>query len=341
MRKVLFSVAAAGLLLSNLAWANPEFRSDVPERYTVVKGDTLWAISGRFLNNPWQWPELWHANPQVANPHLIYPGDVLALVYIDGKRRLTKVQTSDGGVIKLSPQVRATPLETPVPAIPLDAIRGFLSSTRVVETAELEGAPYILEGSDKRIASGAGDRVYARGQGTVRDTLGVFRKGKAYMDPQTQEFLGIEAKSIGQAKVEASSGEVLTLTLQRTTEEVLQGDRLLPTDDRTILSTFHPSAPETDIHGTMISVLDGVNQIGQYNVVTIIRGTREGLKEGNVLAVHRKGGLVRDPYTKEQIELPSERAGLLMVFRSYEKISYGLVLQATRPLALGDEVRNP
>ncbi|WP_097459530.1 LysM peptidoglycan-binding domain-containing protein [Mangrovitalea sediminis] len=343
MRKLLYLVAALSLLFSQLVMAaGPEFRKDMPQHYTVVKGDTLWGISSRFLKNPWYWPEIWHANPQINDPNLIYPGDELALVYINGKPMLTKVKNgSNSGVIKLSPKIRSTPLETPVPTIPLEDIQGFLSGTRIVAKDVLEKAPYVLQGEDGRIASGAGDIVYARGDGKGQKVFGVYREGKAYYDPITHEFLGLEAKSLGQGKVTAVNGQVMTLFLQKSNEEVMAGDRLLPTEDKPIRPNFQPSAPDTDIHGYMISVLNGVSQIGQYDVVVLNKGKRDGLKVGNVLAVFKKGQITRDPYTKELVQLPSERAGLLMVFRTFDKVSYGLVLQATRPLSVGDEVRNP
>ncbi|MDX1459086.1 MAG: LysM peptidoglycan-binding domain-containing protein [Marinobacter sp.] len=339
MRKLLYALAATMLLLTSWAQAaEPEFRSDHPERYTVVKGDTLWDISSRFLNNPWYWPEIWHVNPQVRNPHLIYPGDVLALVYIDGQRRVTKVTSSD--VVRLSPQIRSEPIDTPIPAIPLDAISSFLSDTRIVSAEELEGAPYVLEGEDGRIITGAGDRVYARGEKPA-DNVGVFRRSRSFVDPETGEFLGLEARAIARGEVAAENGDVLTVDLKSSTEEVRIADRLLVSEDRDISTNFLPSSPDSEIRGEMISVEGGVTQIGQYDVVAINRGEREGLKQGNVLAVFKTGNQVRDPVTDEIVKLPDERAGLVMVFQSYEKMSYGVVLQALRPLALGDRVQNP
>ncbi|WP_303289942.1 LysM peptidoglycan-binding domain-containing protein [Marinobacter sp. SS5-14b] len=337
MRKLLYALAATALLFTSWAQAQPEFKADHPERYTVVKGDTLWDISGRFLNNPWYWPEIWHVNPQVANPHLIYPGDRLALVYIDGKPRITKVATGD---VKLSPQIRSEAIDTPIPAIPLDAIASFLTDTRIVTPEELNGAPYVLEGEDGRIITGAGDKIYARGEKPA-DRVGVFRRSKEFVDPDTGEFLGLEARSIARGNVAAENGDVLTVNLTRSSEEVRIADRLLVNEDRRLTTNFVPSSPDSKIEGKMISVDGGVNQIGQYNVVAINRGEREGLKAGNVMAVLKSGNLVRDPVTGETIELPSERAGLLMVFQVYEKMSYGLVLKATRPLSVGDKVVNP
>ena len=338
MRKLLYALAATTLRFTSWAHGAPELRADHPERYTVVKGDTLWDISARFLSNPWYWPEIWHVNPQVANPHLIYPGDRLALVYIDGKPRITKVASND--VVKLSPEVRSTPIDTPIPAIPLDAISSFLTDTRIVTPEELSGAPYVLEGEDGRIITGAGDRVYARGQKPA-EKVGIFRRTKEFVDPETGEFLGLEARSIGAGEVTAENGDVLTLQLTSSNQEIRIGDRLLTNVNRPIATSFVPSAPEQEVEGQMIAVDGGVSQIGQFDVVAINRGTREGLESGNVLAVLKSGNLVRDPVTSETIQLPSERAGLLMVFKVYDKMSYGLVLQATRPLSVGDKVTNP
>ncbi|MCK7548007.1 LysM peptidoglycan-binding domain-containing protein [Marinobacter koreensis] len=338
MRKLLYALAATMLLFTSWAQAQPELRSDHPERYTVVKGDTLWDISARFLKNPWYWPEIWHVNPQVANPHLIYPGDRLALVYIDGKPRITKVATSD--VVKLSPKVRSEPIDTPIPAIPLDAISSFLTDTRVVTPEELNGAPYVLEGEDGRIITGAGDRIYARGKKPA-DKVGIFRRTQQFVDPETGEFLGLEARSVGSGKITAENGDVLTVALTDSNQEVRIGDRLLTNVNRPLATSFVPSAPDNKVTGLMIAVDGGVSQIGQFDVVVINRGERDGLKSGNVLAVLKSGNLVRDPVTGETIELPSERAGLMMVFQVYEKMSYGLVLQSSRPLAVGDKVANP
>ena len=338
MRKLLYALAAVMLLSTSWAQAQgPEFRTDHPDRYVVKKGDTLWDISSRFLNNPWYWPEIWHVNPQVSNPHLIYPGDELALVYIDGKPYLTK---TSNGVVKLSPQVRSEPIDTPIPAIPLDAIDSFLTKTRIVTEEELNGAPYVLEGTEGRIVMGALDRLYARGEAPAK-SVGVFRRSRAYTDPDTGEFLGLEARSIGDGNVIDEDGDILTVALTRTREEVRIEDRLLAREDRRINTAFTPSAPDEQIEGKMIAVENGVTQIGQYNVVVLNRGQRDGLEVGNVLAVLQAGNMARDPVTREMVQLPDERAGLLMVFQTYDKLSYGLILQATRALSVGDKVVNP
>lgn len=342
IRKLLISSIFACLAMVQSVMASPQLADGHPDRYVVVKGDTLWDISERFLKSPWLWPEIWHANPQVSNPHLIYPGDIIGLVYIDGKPRITTLKAGpDNGVVKLSPKIKATPISAAIPTIPLDAIASFLSQNRIVEKEQLDNAPYVLIGRENHLITGTGDTVFARGDVGGAERMGVYRSSETYVDPDTNELLGLEAKAIATGEVKQVNNEVVTLDIIRSSEELRQGDRLLPTEDRTINSNFMPSKPEHDVKGKMISVSSGVGNIGQYNVVVINRGERDGIKEGNVLAVYKSGGLVRDPYTKEKIELPSERAGLLMVFRVFEKLSYGLILKATRPLAVMDEVRTP
>lgn len=346
MRKSLLALlllAASGLTQTGMAQAEVQLKDGHPDRYTVVKGDTLWDISGRFLSQPWKWPEIWHANPQVENPHLIYPGDELSLVYIDGQPRLMLNRGASRGTIKLSPQVRSTPMAEAIPAIPLEAINSFLLSNRIVDTPEqFEAAPYIVAGNAERVVSGSGDRVYARGSfDESAPVYGIFRQGKTYIDPETQEFLGINADDIGGGEIVAEEGDIGTMMLTRTTQEARLGDRLFPTEERAINSTFMPSEPANEIRGLILDVPRGVTQIGQFDVVTLNKGARDGLVEGNVLAIYKTGETVRDRVTGESVKIPDERAGLLMVFRTYDKLSYALVLNATRQLAIMDKVRNP
>ncbi|RMF20093.1 MAG: LysM peptidoglycan-binding domain-containing protein [Gammaproteobacteria bacterium] len=342
MRKVLSIVSlAVGLMLAQWSWAEAQWRNDYPETYTVVKGDTLWDISSRFLNNPWYWPEIWYANPQIANPHLIYPGDVLTLVYIDGKRRVTVGKRSEAaGTLKLSPKVRATPLASAIPSIPLDAIAPFLTTTRIVTREELDKAPYVLQGKRGNLVVGAGDSVYVRGETKPEEAYGVYREATTYVDPDTNEFLGLEARAIAHGKITEARGEIGTYLVQKSSAEILAGDRLLHEEDRELATNFVPSVPDTDVEGKMIAVLDGVSQVGQYDVVVVNLGA-DKVKQGNVLAVYKKGEQVKDPYTKDILQLPSERAGIMMIFRVFDKVSYGLILRAERPLAILDEVRKP
>lgn len=338
--------AAAGAATDDIA---QYLRDDHPDVYTVVKGDTLWDISGRFLERPWLWPEVWRINPQIENPHLIYPGDSIHLVWVDGQPQL-RLERGDAGrtvrltpsdTEKLSPSVRATPLESAIPAIRLDAIQGFLVQNRVVQPGELDAAPYVVQGESERIVLGGGDRLYVRGSLPDSESFSIVRKGPLYVDPDTDEVLGREATYIGLGQAVSQDQDIATMLVSSTREEVQIGDRILPTEERRLESTFFPSAPSTPTDGQIISVFGGVTQVGQFDVVVINRGEREGIVPGNVMAIYKRGALARDRVANETIRLPSERAGLLMVFRTFDKLSYGLVLETERPLAVSDQVRNP
>lgn len=350
MKKMIIGVIAAAFLSFNV-WAQESLlKTGHPDEYTVKKGDTLWDISSTFLNSPWKWPEIWHANPQIENPHLIYPGDLIKLIYIDGEARLTSERTlrlvpGAGGVNaneKLSPQVRVVQRDDAITAIPLDRIDSFLSRSRVVENEKvLTTAPYILAGPQKRLVSGAGDEAYARGNFKDLTNFGVYRKGEVFFDPKTREVLGLHALGVGSVSIKALKGDIATLNVVRASEEIRIGDRLLPSEDRSTSSTFYPSSPDTEITGSIIAVEGGVQQVGKYNVVMINRGDREGIKVGNVLAIYKQGEVVVDRVTGGKVSLPDERAGLLMVFRTFRKMSFALVLEADRPLTIGDSLQNP
>ena len=310
-----------------------------PETYVVNKGDTLWDISGVFLDDPWLWPELWYYNPQVDNPHLIYPGDILKLRWVDGRPVLVK--DSGGGVVKLNPQMRISDLNDAIPPIPLDVIAPFLTRSRVVNPEELEQAPYVLAGRDGNIVAGAGDQVLGRGDFSQEDSYGVYRAGQLYQDPVTGEVLGIEAKDIGTANLLSSEGEISTLELNRSTEEIRRADRFLPLERRELLARFDPKAPNDDVGGFIIAVEGGVSQIGSMDVVTLNLGERNNMMAGDVMAIYTTGVMVRDPITNERLKAPDVRAGILMVFRTFEKTSYALVLKAEQALKVGDRVSPP
>lgn len=326
-----------------------QLRDPVPATHTVVKGDTLWDISSTFLQNPWMWPEIWHVNAQIENPHLIYPGDVIRLIYVDGQPRLT-VDTS-GRTFKLSPTVRALTPEEAIETIPLDEINSWLSRSRIVSKEELDLAPYVVAGKDAHLLVGAGDSLYARGQFPNTEAgagYGILRRGDVYMHPTTKEVLGYKADDIGSAIMRtpaAADSDIHTMSVTRTTEEVRIGDRFLTQEERAVDSTFYPSAPDAQVEAAIVSVERGVTQVGKLSVVVLSAGEREGLASGNVLAIYKKGARVKDRVSKkwndQWITLPDERAGLVMVFRTFEKMSLGLVLEAEFGVTVGDTVKNP
>ncbi|MEZ5530620.1 MAG: LysM peptidoglycan-binding domain-containing protein [Porticoccaceae bacterium] len=339
MKKALLGAIAACVIAVAAMAAEAPFNNNVPEKYTVKKGDTLWDISELYLRDPWLWPEIWYVNPQIRNPHLIYPGDIISLVYIDGRPRLMLERGSRN--VKLSPGIKVLPHAEAIPTLPLDIINNFLSRNRLVTEEEAEAAPYVVAGHEKRILTGHNDDFYARGQFDDTPSYGLYRIGEPYVDPETEEVLGIRAQDIGSAKVKAVDGEIATLMATRVAEEVRIGERLLPHEERPIDANFFPASPEGEVEGVIMAVEGGITQVGHLDVVAINRGEREGLKIGNVLAIYKRGETVRDRIAKEEITLPNERAGLVMVFRTFEKMSYGLVLKAERPLAVNDLVQNP
>ncbi|MDG1065326.1 MAG: LysM domain-containing protein [Luminiphilus sp.] len=324
---------------------SPVLNNDVPLNYVVQQGDTLWGISGVYLQEAWRWPELWDTNPQLDDPHRIYPGDVLALRWEGGRPRLA---LSSRGGLKLSPNVRSQSLDTAIPPIPRDQIDPFLRNNRILEPDIFTDLPYVIAGDAQRIISGLGDRIYVRGPVTSGDQVfGIIRQGNPVVDPTTREVLGTTALDIGSASLtspttEAPSDAVKEFEITRMTEEIRIGDRLIPLQTGIMDSFFQPKSPGVEIEdGFMVAVSSGVTQIGPMNIVTINRGDREALMVGDVLAIYQTGEVVQDPLKQEMVSLPDVRAGVLMVFAVYEKASFGLVLTATRPLAVGDKVRNP
>ncbi|MDX1823183.1 MAG: LysM domain-containing protein [Thiohalomonadales bacterium] len=325
----------------------PTFKPDYPDRYVVVKGDTLWDIASRFLHDPWLWPQVWQINPKIRNPHLIYPGDVIVLYYVDGKPYLTLegaagvVPPKEIETVKLSPKVRYESLDKAIDTIPRSVIGPFLYRPRVVTQEEIDDAPYIVSSFEEHLISGTGNRVYAK---KITDNTiaqyGVIRPGQVYRDPETNEILGYEVIRVAAARV-VRGGDPTTLTLVDAKREVLNGDLLLPSEKSELDFNFFPQPPRDQITGQIISVFDGVSQIGQYNVVVLNRGKRDGLIPGHVLAIYQSGKEVQDPQSTSWVTLPDERAGVLMIFKTYDKVSYALVMRATRAIHVYDRVTNP
>lgn len=319
-----------------------DLRSGHPDSYRVVKGDTLWDISKKFLRDPWLWPEIWHVNPQIENPHLIFPGDLLSLVYINGKPRLVVSRGDTSRTIKLSPQVRITPLQSAIPAIPLEKINAFLTRSRILNDDIITGAPYVLAGDNDRIITGAGDKLYARGKfDPDQKVYGIYRAGRMFTDPKTEEFLGMEAVDIGGGKMIGLSDDIATLNINRSNEEIRVNDRLLPFEERKLTATFFPSVPDKDVKGLIIAVEGGVTQIGTLDIVALNKGANDGLEEGNVMEIYKTGEIVRDRIKEELIQLPDTKAGLMMIFRAFDKMAYGIVLDASQPLSVMDKFKKP
>jgi hypothetical protein len=330
---------AVGQVTSPQPLLNPRH----PDQYTVQPGDTLWDIAGLFLQDPWYWPEIWQINPQVANPHLIYPGDLLSLAYdADGQ---PYIQLERGGLVeRLSPRVRSEPLENAIPTIPSEVIRAFLSRPAIVEEGQLAELPYIVAHREGLLGS-AGQDVYVRGStepvGSVYDLIHL---GDELIDPDTNETLGYEGLYVGQGRV-SREGDPSTISLLDTAREARRGDYLLEIENIQPANYF-PRAPGNSVDGRIISVIDGLSLVGQYQVVVLNRGAAHGLEQGHVLRAFQTGELIDDEVserglTGEKVQLPDEPAGTMMVFRIFDRMSYALVMEATSEIRVLDIARNP
>lgn len=381
----------------------PNLKTDHPSRYVVQKGDSLWDIAGRFLDEPWRWPDVWQANPQIENPDLIFPGDEVLLSYKDGRPIIQVRRRGRRGVTQLSPSVRVENLAAQaIPAIPIDAIAQFLARPKVVTEAEIDAAPYILSVGHEALIARPGSKIYVRGLDDKSKTrYSVYRKGNAYVDSANgEQVLGFEALHVADAVVDAF-GDPVTLVLTRTYREVLVGDRLVEVDEGEGLQNYVPRPVADGVQGQIISVVDGLSQIGQFQTVVLNLGSRDGLEAGHVFAVYQSGEVVEDTLALDpqqkvyedrakvrtekmdkvldspgallqgvgnavesvadllaregrrmkiaatgekpwaQVTLPEERAGTIMVYRSFERVSYALVMKAVRAIHLQDSVRKP
>ncbi len=342
---------------------------DFPERYVVVKGDTLWDISKRFLNDPWLWPSVWHINPSIRNPHLIYPGDIIVMYIVDGKPYITldgqagvvPVEVSGGTkprkvpkeyvkpglkVVRLSPTARVSGIHKAISTIPMNAIRPFLDRPRVVTEDQLDDAPYIVSSYEEHLISGTGNRVYAMNIGEPLNDYNVVRPGKEYVDPESGDVLGFEAIYLADVrliKVGKDSDEPTTLVVTNALREVLNNDVLIPYEDHEQMFQFTPRSPAIEVKGQIMAVFNGVSQIGQHMIVVLNRGEKDGLAPGHVLAIMRKGAEVYDSnaFLFSAVDLPDERAGIMMVFKTYKDMSYALVMEANRAMHVNDRFENP
>jgi hypothetical protein len=323
---------------------------NAPESYVVKRGDTLWGIAKVFLRDPWFWPEIWQVNPKIQNPHLIYPGDTLRLVYIEGK---PTIMLQRGDAARVLPRVRSQPLEGAVTSIPYETVAAFMSKPSVLTKEQISLAPYVLSTRDMHVVMADGDTVYARGfSGPVEigTHYNIVRIGDALRDPDDNRIVGYDGIFTGAGHV-TRGGDPATLIMTESARETEAGDKLFAGGVDVPLD-FIPSPPKTKTDGRIMSVSNGVTVIGQYEVVVINRGATDGLAPGNVLAVFQAGDLVADTENKgflngmtrlgaKKVRLPDERTGTFMVFKSFEHLSYGLIMEATNVIRVGDRVENP
>lgn len=357
---LLFSMSA---LASEIA-----IKPNHPDQYTVVKNDTLWDISGKFLDHPWQWPQIWNQNKQIKNPDLIYPGDTIYFSMVNGKPQLSLTRNTQTDYAttcilaeedfkngrkdfaltpegKLKPCIRESELEKPIKLIPFHEIAKYLSSPRVLGENEINQNPYIVDIADEHVIAGAGENVY------VREILitpqnpqfMIYRAGDTFVDADTHEVLGYEAKHIGDATLQ-KTGDPATLTITKSNSEIRAGDRVMPYAEEEVELNYFARPPERPINGSIISVLNGVAQIGINNVVVIDKGRRDGVLPGHEFDIYQNGGTVRDTFSvakNTSVRLPNELAGMLMVFRTFDRVSYALVMEARGALHVLDRVQTP
>ena len=374
MFKKAFTVLAGTMVAAAVCAAGAaQLRSGHPDSYTVRRGDTLWGISARFLAKPWLWPEIWQANPQVRNPHLIYPGDVLNLSFING-----------GPAIRLEPSVH--PEGNPVPAIPLDALQTFLKDLRVMDSSVVSKAPYVVGMEENQLASTAGQNIYVRGLDSqpgqrwaiVRpehvfrgysDSNGGIDEYADDLDanaamarsPWVEDFdngsghffrgkdMGLEVKVVGTAEM-LRGGDPSTLLVLDSTTEIHKGDRLMPVDDHPYDPYFFPHAPKSlPRNGRVIAFTDALDAVGPHQVVALSVGSADGVDNGTTFAIWQPGERIHDDVAGDvwrrgvgpRVTLPDEYIGHVMVFRTFEHVSYGLVMDGLRPVKKGDKLQMP
>jgi len=368
---------AAGGALSQVPSTPIAFKQDAPDRYVVVRGDTLWGISERFTDSPWRWPEIWNFNrEQIRNPHWIYPGEVIVLdrasgtLSIAGRDGATGTSAGTGtstgesavapgrsglegggtvGTVKLSPRVRAeSTAKDAIPSIPPNIIEPFLSRPLLVEADGLDNAPTIIATEDSRVIIEAGNRAYVRGIGDSKEeNWFIYRRGKALVDPDTNITLGYEAIYLGTARV-TRSGDPATVQLTTVTQEVGTGDRLLPAGVPEV-PKYAPHAPSVFMQGRVIDIYGGLGKLGEggpQSIVTLNRGRADGVEVGHVFALYRPGPVIADASKATNsgpatFKLPDERYGLAFVFRIFDRVSYALVMRVSRPVNALDVIQTP
>lgn len=384
MNRHIITLLVLACLSLNANAEDIQLQKNHPDRYVVVKGDTLWGISGKFLKDPWQWPKVWKMNrAQIKNPHWIYPGDVIVLDKSGASPQLRLLRET----VTLEPGIRIEPLEKEaIHTIAPSVIDPFLSQPLLIENGKLDNAPRIISGQDNRVILSPGTRVYINniqeGEGVHWD---IYRPGEALRDPDTNEVLGTEAIYLGDVNI-ARYGAPATGDIVKAKEEIFTKDRLVVAPDE-FKSSFVPHAPEGDIRGRIMRIYGGVAEGGPNTVVSINRGKNDGLEEGHVLAISRYGKVIRDPEYKDQasnkvvveekklkqlnfdvttgpdgkkivnfekeppqtkvvlepgqVKLPDERVGLLMIFRTFDRVSYGLIMSASDAIYTLDSVHTP
>jgi len=357
-----FASASNSFAADDAKAVNPSrcaFLPNAPDQHVVVRGDTLWGISGKFLQHAWCWPQVWGMNKEeIHNPHWIYPGQIVYFDRAAGRLSLNKPGESKAGTdnaatptVRLEPRVRTEALgQEAVPSIPSNVIEPFLSQPLVVAENELNDAPRIVATQEGRVLLGKNDTAYVRGDLKSGTSFQVFRPGKPLKDPATQEVIGYEAAYLGTIKLERAAraaDEAHVFKVVNVKEEMGVGDRLTPVPPTPIVN-YVPHPPEKQIESRIASVYGGVSQAGQNQIVTVNRGSKDGIDVGTVLELYRFGPTVVDtttsgfwPFSKKYVKLPDHQYGNLFIFRIFDRISYGLVMQVSDSVQIGDLAKSP
>ena len=332
-----------------LGFAGPiHWRSNAPAHYQVKPQDNLWQVAAKYLRDPWQWSQLTlypsDGSPAQAANARLFPGDQLHLLKVNGKPRLQIRHGS--GIIRLSPKVRIKQATQAIPTISLTSIRPFLNESMAIDKKSYQTAPYVLAMANHHVTAGAGNKIYIKNLtiDAPSQRYRIFHLGDPYKRPKAKKILAYQADYI--ATIECGTAKAVTpCQVLQSSKEVLIGDRVYPANTQSFNDNFMPKAPKIKIKGQIISVLGGIRLVGRYNSVVIDQGKIAGVETGDVLAIYRKGGMAKDPvksHSREKlVKLPDTLAGELLIYRVFDKVSYGLVMKANMPLSVPDRVANP
>ena len=332
------------------------YEPESPQTYIVQEGDTLWDISSVFLRDPWFWPEIWFKNPQVENPHLIYPGDTLAIVYVGGERRVQLLsrgvdgsvlsQTAGGlKVVKVNPRIRAKSIDATIPSIPIESIRHLLERPLIIDEATLDNSAYVLSSLDNHLINSTNDKLYVRKLDTTQGIgrYQIYRPNRPLFDPITNELLGYEALYVGESRL-LLRGDPASVRVTDSEREILRNDRVMPMDNTNFERDFFPKPPSSDVTGAIVALLNSISKSGAYQTIAINLGNRDGIESGNILRIRRNGDVIPDKAESDPdftVKLPDEQIGMAMVIRAFEKMSYALIMEADMPISIQDYVESP
>jgi len=332
------------------------YEPEYPETYIVQEGDTLWDISSVFLRDPWFWPEIWFKNPQVESQHLMDPGDTHAIIYVGGERRVQLLSRgadgavlaqSAGGlkVVKVNPRVRTRSIDATIPSIPIESIRHMLERPLIIDQDTLNDSAYVLSSLDNHLINSVNDKLYVRKLDTTQGIgrYHIYRPHRPLYDPITNELLGYEALYVGESRL-LLRGDPASVRVTKSEREILRDDRVMPMDNSSFERDFFPNPPSTDVSGEIVALVNSISMSGAFQTIAINLGNRDGIESGNILRIRRNGDVVPDKNEKDPlftVSLPDEKIGMAMIIRSFEKISYALIMEADMPISIRDYVESP